>query len=261
MIGLVPMAGRGSRFIAEGYRLPKPFIPIMGQPMFVTAIRSLPPADRYIFICQKAFVDKYPFEEEVEKHYPGSRVIAVDKMTEGQACTSLLAEDYLDFDEDLWISAIDSQLVYDVDAFNRLHADKSIDVAIFTFLTGAVTKKDPLAFAYCRTVAGNRVIEVAEKRTISDTPKLDPAVVGTFYYRRAGDFVRGAKKMIAKNIRINNEFYVGTSINQLIDEGLDVRIFPVNKFISFGDPFELELYQAWEEYFYQEKRHPYSGWR
>ena len=73
--------------------------------------------------------------------------------------------------------------------------------------------------------------------------------------------MRGAKRMIEKNIRINNEFYVGTSINQLIEEGLDVRIFPVGKFISFGDPFELELYQAWEEFFYQEKRHPYSGWR
>ena len=156
MIGLVPMAGKGSRFIAEGYRLPKPFIPIMGQPMFVTAIRSLPPADRYIFICQQSFVEKYPFEQEVQKHYPGARVLTVDGMTEGQACTSLLAEDYLDPEEDMWISAIDSQLVYDADAFNRILTARTVDVAIFTFLTGSVTKKNPLAFAYCRTVEGNR---------------------------------------------------------------------------------------------------------
>ena len=39
--------------------------------------------------------------------------------------------------------------------------------------------------------------EVVEKKTISDTPEKDPTVVGTFTYRRFGDFVTGAKSLIA----------------------------------------------------------------
>ena len=54
-----------------------------------------------------------------------------------------------------------------------------------------------------------------------------------------------SEKTISKNIRVNNEFYVGTSINQLIEAGKKVVCFPVEKFISFGDPFELNLYQYW----------------
>lgn len=260
MIGLVPMAGAGSRFVQEGYRVPKPFIPIMGQPMYVTALKSFPPADRFIFLCQKQFLERYPFEAETKRRFPGAVIIAVDGLTEGQACTCLLAEEHLDTDEPLLISSIDYQLVYDEAAYARMAQDPTVDVAIWTFQQKSIITKDPEAFAYCRT-EGDRVVEVVEKQTISDNPRLDPAFTGTLYYRRARDFVRGAKTMIARNIRVNNEFYVGTSVNQLIAEGRRVVIFPVEKFVSFGDPLELQLFHAWEDFFYHEPNHPYSGWK
>ncbi len=262
MISLVPMAGRGSRFISDGYRLPKPFIPIAGKPMFVAALNSFLPADKYIFICQGEFLQKYPFAEELQKYFANSVTLSVDEVTQGQACTCLLAEKHLDMGEELLISSIDYQTIYDEEALASMLADETIDVIIFTFQSGSTCLKAPEAFAYCRTDRdSDRVIEVVEKRTISDTPELDPAVVGTFYYRHAIQFVPGAKQMIERNIRVNNEFYVGTSINQLIEQGLNVRIFPIKKFISFGDPLELQLYQAWEEYFYNEPNHPYNGWQ
>lgn len=259
MISLLPMSGRGSRFIKESYCLPKPFIPIMGLPMFVAAIKSFPEADRLIFVCQKVFLDKYPFKEEVDKYYKDSIIISVDEVTEGQACSCLLAEKYMNPDESLLISSIDYQFVYNKEVFQEILSDESVDVAIFTLQTKSILAQDPMGFAYCK-VEGNRVVEVVEKKTISDTPGLDPAVVGTFYYRRVKDFVRAAKAMIKKNIRVNNEFYVGTSINQLIEEGLNVKVFWVDKFISFGNPFELQLYQLWEDFFYNEQSHPYHGW-
>ncbi len=254
------MAGMGSRFIKASYRTPKPFIPIMGLPMYVAVIKSFPLADKYIFICQEEFLNKYPFEEETKKRFSNEKIYSVQGITEGQACTCLIAEEDLINNEELLISSIDYQIVYDEDEFNRMRYDKSVDVIIFTFQTKSIMKKDPNAFAYCRTDK-NQVVEVVEKRTISEKPELDPAVVGSFYYKRAIDFVRSAKKMIEKNIRINNEFYVGTAINQLIEEGLNVKVFPVKKFISFGDPFELEIYQCWEDYFFNEKSHPYDGWK
>ena len=260
MLSLVPMAGRGSRFVSDGYRLPKPFIPIMGQSMFVAALNSFPPADRFIFLCRTEFLQRFPFERELKKYFPNSLTLSVGSVTEGQACTCLLAEQHMDMNEALIISSIDYQIIYDEHALATMLGDGSIDVIIFTFQAGSISLKAPEAFAYCRT-EGDRVLEVVEKRTISDTPALDPAVVGTFYYREAHLFVRGAKQMIERNIRVNGEFYVGTSINQLIEQGCNVRMFPVAKFISFGDPMELQLYQAWEDYFYHEPSHPYGGWR
>lgn len=258
MICLIPMAGRGSRFSAEGYNLPKPFIPVMNRPMFMAAIMSLPQADRYILIGQKDFEERYSFQEYAQTHIPNCKVLTVDGVTEGQTSTCLIAEPELNTEETLFIACCDSQLVYDDAYYQTLLNDTSIDVIIWTFQMGSITKKDPIAFAYCRVEDG-RVVEVVEKRTISDTPHKDPAVVGAFTYRRAADFLDSSHAMIAKNIRVNNEFYVGTSINQLIEAGKKVVHFPVDKFISFGDPFELQIYQAWEDYFFNEKQHPYKG--
>ncbi|MBI5787925.1 MAG: hypothetical protein HZA78_03605 [Candidatus Schekmanbacteria bacterium] len=257
MICLIPMAGRGNRFFQEAYRVPKPFIPIMGNPMFITALKSFPPADKYIFICRKDF-NQYQLKNIVDSLVENSQVILLDEVTQGQACTCLLAESQLDPREGLFIASCDYQTVYDKEKYARLSADKNVDVIIWTFKIGAIKKANPNAFAYCVT-DGDRVLEVVEKRTISDTPQLDPAVVGSFTYRTSELFVRGAKQMIEKNIRVNNEFYVGTSINQLIEEGYNVVSFEVGKFISFGNSFELQAVQYWQDYFDHLEEHPYSS--
>ena len=258
MINLIPMAGRGNRFFQEMYNVPKPFIPIMGDPMFIASVKSFPLAGKYIFICLKEHYQKYKLKDIIENTFQQSEIIIIDDVTEGQACTCLLAEDKLNKDEGLFISSCDYQTVYDRKEYESLLADEEIDVIIWTFKTGNIKKANPNAFAYCRT-DGERVVEVVEKQTISDTPHLDPAVVGSFTYRNADLFLRGAKKMINKNIRVNNEFYVGTSINQLIADGCKVVTFDVGKFISFGNPFELMAFQYWQDYFEQLDDHPYSS--
>lgn len=216
--------------------------------MFVAALRSFPPAHRHIFVCLRGVGKPLNFEKVAKKHFPDSCFVFADKPTEGPASTCLLAQKYLEPNENLLISSIDYQIVYDYRAFNELTQDNSVDVIIFTFFMGHITKKSPEAFAYCH-VQGDLVSEVVEKKTISDTPWRDHAVVGTFFYKKCEDFILGANQMIQKNIRVNNEFYVGTSINQLIELGKKVVVFPVNKFISFGDPFELEIYRYWEDFF------------
>ena len=253
------MAGGGSRFSSDGYNLPKPFIPIMGKPMFVAAATSFPPASKTIFVCQEGFLSRYPFEKEVAAYFNDYKIYSVYGITEGQACSCLLAADCLDTDDSLLISSIDYQLIYDEEKFNQFKEDQNVDVVIFTLRIKSMPVKDLNGFAYCR-LDGERVTEVIEKRTISDNPREDQAVAGTFFYRRARDFLSSSRRMIEKDIRVNNEFYVGTSINQLIEDGAHVRYFELEKFISFGNPVELELYQFWEEYFYSEPKHDYAGW-
>ena len=58
---VVPMAGAGSRFTAEGYNDPKPLIPVHGIPMIELVIRNLTPLlpHHFIFICQEDHVANY----------------------------------------------------------------------------------------------------------------------------------------------------------------------------------------------------------
>lgn len=255
MINLLPMAGKGNRFLQELYNVPKPFIPIMGEPMVISAVKSFPSADRYVFVCRSDHYNK--LKALTDRMFDNVEIVALDEMTEGQACTCLLAERFIKDQEGLFISSCDYQTIYDEERYQALMADENIDVIIWTFRIGSIKKADPAAFAYCRT-EGDRVVEVVEKKVISDTPHLDPAVVGSFTYKRGELFIRGAKRMIEKNIRVNNEFYVGTSINQLIDAGYRVAAFEVEKFVSFGNPTELQFFHYWQDYFDQLDDHPYS---
>jgi len=128
--------------------------------------------------------------------------------------------------------------------------DPSIDGVIWTYRTRGLPLKNPQAFAYCEVAEdGFQITRIVEKSTISDTPHLDPLVVGTFWYRRAADFKAGANNLINNDIRINGEHYVGTSINHLIDKSLKFVIFDIEQWISFGDPFELQVAEYWDEYF------------
>ncbi|MFC1546270.1 hypothetical protein ACFL4O_00940 [bacterium] len=168
-----------------------------------------------------------------------------------------LAEHFLRKDEGVFIASCDYQMVYDEAEYQKLLDDENVDVIIWTFKIGAVKKADPNGFAYCRA-QGDKVLEVVEKRTISDDPQNDPAVTGSFTYKKSSLFVQGAQDMIKKNIRVNNEFYVGTSINQLIEKDYNVVKFEVDKFISFGTPLELQLFYYWQDYFDNLADHPYS---
>lgn len=252
-LNLIPLAGRGSRFKQDGYKTFKPLIQIGKTPMIQLACNSFPKGDEWSFIILKEF-EHYPIERTLSENYQNINVRSLNHVTEGQAITCLTAKD--DFkDQSLFIASCDYQTVYDENEWNKIVEDQEIDVAIWTYRLGHGLTKNPNAFAYCLTDNGRDVLKVVEKQTISDNPGRDPMVVGTFWYRRTSDFVSGVEKMVEKNIRVNNEFYVGTSINQLIEDGKKVVIFDITQWVSFGDPFELKVFEYWDDYFYKKKVH------
>jgi thiamine pyrophosphate-dependent acetolactate synthase large subunit-like protein len=68
------------------------------------------------------------------------------------------------------------------------------------------------------------VSEVAEKKVISDN-----ATVGVYFWKHGSDYVKYAEQMIAKNIRVNNEFYVCPVFNEAITDGKKIRVKEISK--------------------------------
>jgi NDP-sugar pyrophosphorylase family protein len=256
-VNLVPMAGAGSRFREYGYRVAKPLIQVHSMPMLVRAAASMPEAEKWIFMLREQDLDRCPIERTLKHIAPDCEVVPVSQLTSGQAATCLLAAELIADNAELMIASCDYEHRYNAEAWQRIRDDSTIDGAIWTYRMGSIQTKKPEAFAYCRTTPdGISVAEVIEKRTISAHPECDPMVVGTFWYRRAGDFKRGARMMIEKGITVNSEHYVGTSINCLLAEGARFVIFDVEQWVSFGDPFELKLFEYWSEYFETEIEAP-----
>ena len=249
-VGLIPMAGQGSRFREYGYRVAKPLIKIDNIPMIVRTVNSMPKQDQWIFLARQEDLTRYPIEKTLRKFSNNCIIRSVETHTSGQAATCLLAENEINNNSELIIASADYEHRYNQRLWQLILDDLTIDGAIWTYRSGSMVLKDPKKFAYCRVGQdGMTVSEVVEKQAISDTPYLDPLVVGTFWYRKAGDFKSAAMNLINNNITVNGEHYIGTSINFLIKEGKKFVIFDVDQWISFGDPFELRILEYWKDHF------------
>jgi dTDP-glucose pyrophosphorylase len=238
MMLLMPMAGEGKRFSDARYSIPKPFIQISGIPMFLRALECLPKTDKQVFIARREIPD--------DMLPPGAETIIVEQPTAGQASTCLLAEQYINNEEALLVAPCDNGLKYDIQKFEQLIAEA--DCIIFSFRKNPAVRLHPEQYGWVST-NGNDALSVSCKNPISKTPLEDHAITGAFWFAQGRYFVTAARKMIAENRRINNEFYVDECINDIIQAGLKVKVLEVDKYICWGTPNDLETYFYWRHYY------------
>jgi dTDP-glucose pyrophosphorylase len=246
-INLIPMGGIGSRFSIEGYLLPKALIPVSGVPMIIKAIRDMPTADKWIFIVKQEHIDKYKIDEIIKSEIPESNIIGIEKTTEGQACTCLLAEKYFKPDDSLFIAACDVGYLYDEERYNKLINNSDIDGIFWTFTQRQNLKQNPTAWGWCYVDSDKITVkDISVKVPITDDPYRDHAIVSAFFFKRSKDFVDATKLMIKNNCRINNEFYIDSLPRFMKRLGKRTVIFDVELFLCWGDPKSLYEYQYWE---------------
>jgi dTDP-glucose pyrophosphorylase len=243
------MAGAGQRFVDAGYSIPKPLISIESKPMVVAAADCLPKGSQNIFVCRDEHISEAKIDKVLQKHYENVKIITVSELTEGQACTCLLAREHLENELPLSIGACDNAMTYDVDAFVDLFNQSDVDAVIWTFRHNPAVLQNPKMYGWVKTDRENFATEVSVKVPISDTPMEDHAIIGAFTFKRAKDFLTCADKMIEQNRRINNEFYVDMVMNLAIENGLKVKVFEVDRYICWGTPKDLETYEYWRGYF------------
>lgn len=223
---LVPMAGEGSRFRQAGYDIPKPFIEVLGMPMVNLVISRLPVMGQNIFIARTNMTPDC--DDRLRRIDDMCQVVYVDRLTEGAACTVLLAKDIINDDDPLMIVNSDNIVTFNyIELIEKTH-ELNAASAIMTF------KGSGPKWSYSRVNDEGYVIETAEKRQI-----CDDATSGVYFFQRGRDFVKYAQMMIEKNIRVNNEFYVCPVYNQLIDDGQKV-INLSSTFDSLGTPEDLD---------------------
>lgn len=226
---LVPMAGAGSRFSAAGYTFPKPLIEVNGKPMIQVVVNNLNIKAHYIYIVQKEHYEKYSLQYMLNLITPGCDIVQVDGVTEGAACTTLLAKNLIDNDKHLLIANSDQFMEWNSnETMYTLTSNRKVDGGILTF------KSSHPKWSYAAIDGEGYVSEVAEKKPISDN-----ATVGVYYWKKGSDYVKYAEDMIAKDIRTNNEFYVCPVFNQAIADGKKIITKQVKSMHGIGDPDSL----------------------
>lgn len=231
---VIPMAGRGKRFAEVGYTRPKPLIDVRGRPMYAWAVDGLPLklARRLIFLCLEEHLADGTLERDIERRYALLRptIVPVREVTQGQACTVLLAQELIEND--------DALLIYNADTYcpttigRLISRDGTCDGILDVFSAPG----DKWSFA--RIDEAGRVLETAEKKRISEW-----ASTGLYWFRHGREFVRHASAMIDAGERSNSEFYVAPVYNRLIEAGLKVCANIIQEIWVLGTPEDLDNFE------------------
>lgn len=228
---LIPMAGAGSRFASAGYTFPKPLIEVNGKPMIQCVVENLNVDAHFIFMVQREHYEKYNLKQLLNLIAPECDIVQVDGLTEGAACTTLLAKDLINNDEPLLMANSDQFVEWNSNEALYAFTADDIDGGIVSF------KSTHPKWSFAKVGSDGFVSEVAEKNPISDD-----ATVGIYYWKKGSDYVKYAEQMIQKNIRTNNEFYVAPVFNEAIGDGKKIRLKQIDKMWGLGTPSDLEYF-------------------
>lgn len=228
---IVPMAGAGSRFEKMGYTFPKPLIDVIGKPMIQVVVENLNIDANFIYIVQKSHREKYNLDTLLNLITPNCKIVETEGLTEGSACTTLLAKDLIDNDNPLISMNSDQFIEWDSSEFMYKMNESDCDAGILTF--NATHPK----WSFVKVNEMGYVTEVAEKNPISDI-----ATVGIYFWKKGSDYVKYTQQMINKNIRVNNEFYICPVFNEAILDSKKIKIFKVDKMWGIGTPEDLNFF-------------------
>ena len=233
---VIPMAGEGTRFVKAGYKLPKPFIDVGGKPMIVRVLENLNHKTfNVVLLARTAHLEDEPeYARVLSKEYDCG-IVKVDGLTEGSVSTILLAQREINRNAPLLIANCDQIVDFDCGRFIKDCLDRKLDGSILVFREPERNTK----WSYARVDDQNIVTEVREKVAISDL-----ATVGIYFFAKAAYFIDAAIDMIARNDRVNNEFYTCPVYNYMIAQGQRVGIYEIARdaMHGIGVPEDLDAY-------------------
>jgi NDP-sugar pyrophosphorylase family protein len=254
---LLPMAGLGSRFLQDGYKIQKPLIPVSGSPMAMQAVNDLPNTDAQRYILRKDMGNLDKLIIELNDISSNSSFKIIDTITDGQATTCVYGAEGLDTDQQVTIAACDNGMIYDSDKFNNLMLDSEIDVIVWGAkgYPGAIRAPKMYGWIDVDNNTG-QINSISVKEPLHSTND-DPIVVGTFTFKKLGDFFDAVKRMKSRKATVNGEYYVDMAINDVIAMGKKVVMFEIDRYICWGTPNDLQTFEYWQSCFHKWHSHPY----
>lgn len=261
---ILPMAGAGSRFTKKNYKNPKPLLDVNGLPMVIQAVNCLPHTNYKVFICledhllnytslRETIIDTYTHTYTYPNTTIKTKIKSINKVTQGQACTCEIGINSVGLSPDsaILISACDNGVYYDVEKYQKLVDDPSIDVIVWSFRNNSASKNNPDMYAWMETDENDFIQHVSCKKFDSEKHNINTShvIIGTMFFRKAKYFMDGLSENYTTNTRTNGEFYVDDVINVNIKRGLNVKVFEVDYYICWGTPDDYETYNYWQKFF------------
>lgn len=244
---VVPMAGSGRRFRDAGYREPKPLIDVAGRPLIARLLEEFPRDWRFVFICSEEHLRTTRLGDVLREAAPGAEIVGIAPHKLGPVRTVLAGAAAIADGPPTFVNYCDFSFAWDPARFLEFAARTACDGALLCYRGFHPHYLSPTLYAYCRE-EGGRVREVREKGHFTPDRTKEPASSGTYFFKSGAL----AKKYFARaeaGPKVNGEHYVSLAYNPMIEDGLDVRVHEIPRFLQWGTPEDLEDYLYWHRAF------------
>ena len=254
---VIPAAGKGLRFIEEGYKTHKPLIEISGKPMIVQSMLTHPKHYYSKVIISKKNNSSKSLKKKIKKHFPKVKIFSLNKHTNGQAITCLETLKKENKAIPVTIGSCDTGLIFNEKKFLNLYNKLNTDIIVWAAKNHFESIRNPKQFGWVKTKNKENIDYISVKKPLKNIED-SPIVLGTFTFKKIEYFINSVNEMIKRKALVNNEFYIDTSINDAIKLGYKCKIFLVDDYLPWGTPNELKTFKYWQEYFNLWKNHSYK---
>jgi len=227
---IIPIGGKGERFLKHGYKESKPLIPILGKPMIFYVLDNLNISDKdSVFII---YYKNDTLKNAVLEKYPNINFIEIDFQTKGASETIYEG-----------LKKIKTQnkktMLFDCDTFytqDVIHMYRNIDDnAVFYVKT---EDKNPI-FSYIEFDENDQINKIAEKVKISDN-----ANTGIYCFNDINKLFDYSKIVVENNITFNNECYTSCIIDKMIQDKNNFKAIQLDSknVFNLGTPEQVQHY-------------------
>ena len=256
---VLTMAGHGSRFSKEGYKVPKPLIKPYNTPMFIEALRGVPKFDSLVVTCLDE-IAACPEFVNAQKLLPNHDLLTLPDTPPGQALTFEKSLEVCKDNQLVTLTACDHRNLFFPKEFNQLIHKYDPDIVVWSAqgFPGAI--KNPEMYGWLELSDDDITIERANVKQAPSDPVNGYIVTGTFTFKNKQIALSCIKQLKEQGKTVNGELYVDSILNLAQSMGLRAISFPVKSYICWGTPYELKTFQYWETCFKKWGLHSYTGY-
>lgn len=249
---IIPMSGIGNRFIEAGYKDPKPLIEVDGLPIIQHVVNLFPNENNISFMCNDTHLKTTDMKNILYSFCPYGKIYEVP--VEGRQgpvhAVSLIFENINDEDEVI-VSYCDYGTEWNYEHFLKDTRERNADgaVACYRGFHPHMLGTDNYAFLKEIELGSRWMEQIQEKKPFTNDRMNEYASNGTYYFKTGAIMKKYFQQLMDLKQTINNEYYVSMVYNLLVNDGLNVNIFEIEKMLQWGTPYDLEIYNKWSSYF------------
>ena len=245
---IIPMSGKGQRFIDAGYEVPKPLIKVDGKPIIEHVCDLFPDENKFTFICNSIHLAETNMTEVLKSIKPKANIVEIPSHKKGPVYAVSLVSNLIKDDEEVIVNYCDFGTYWDYEDFLKHTRSRDADGAIPAYKGFHPHMLGSTNYAFMRDEQ-QWMLEIKEKEPFTNNRMEEYASNGTYYFKKGLYVKKYFSDLMKKNIHLNGEYYVSLIYNLLKQDGLKVSIYNIQHMLQWGTPSDVEEYNKWSKYF------------